>query len=194
MRKNAKFDRDQVVDKATNLYWEKGFHATSMRNLQDVIDMRPGSIYATFGSKEGLFKEALMRYTQQGVTALHLCRNETQSPLEALKRFVKEIVIDTQTDAPNGMCMLAKTVAELTDSNRDLLEEAKRSLKILETEFEKLIIEAQEHGEVAKDKVAGQLARHLQIQISGLRIYAKTYGDEAPLDQLVEDIFTHYPF
>ncbi|MFA0500949.1 TetR/AcrR family transcriptional regulator, partial [Vibrio sp. 10N.222.46.A1] len=56
MAKTAKFDRQDVVDKATNLYWEKGFHATSMRNLQDVIDMRPGSIYAAFGSKEGLFK------------------------------------------------------------------------------------------------------------------------------------------
>ena len=56
----AKFDRQQVIDKATHLYWEKGFHATSMRHLQEVIDMRPGSIYAAFGSKEELFKHCLL--------------------------------------------------------------------------------------------------------------------------------------
>ena len=46
-----KLDRDEVIEKVKDLYWEKGYHATSMRNLQDVVDMRPGSIYAAFGSR-----------------------------------------------------------------------------------------------------------------------------------------------
>jgi len=50
-----KFNREDVSEKAKNLYWEKGYHATSMRNLQDVINMHPGSIYAAFGSKDKLF-------------------------------------------------------------------------------------------------------------------------------------------
>ncbi|MGB3385899.1 MAG: TetR/AcrR family transcriptional regulator [Marinomonas sp.] len=194
MRKNAKFDRDQVVNKATDLYWEKGFHATSMRNLQDVIDMRPGSIYATFGSKEGLFKEALKCYTQQGIAALHAFRRETSSPISALQSFVKMLVIDSQTKAPNGMCMLAKTVAELTEDNAELLEEAKNSLKQIETEFALLIADAQALGEVKQNQTPRELARYIQIQISGLRVYAKTYGQEAPLDQMIEDMFTQYPF
>ena len=194
MRKNAKFDREQVIDKATNLYWEKGFYATSMRNLQDVIDMRPGSIYAAFGCKEGLFKEALIRYTQRGMTSLHLCRSESASPIEALKLFVRKVVVDAQTNAPSGLCMLAKTVAELTDENSDLLEEAKKSLKVMEGEFKTLIMEAQSLGEVGQNKQADQLARYIQIQITGLRTYARTYGKEAPLDRMIEDIFTHYPF
>ena len=66
MSKSAKFNREDIIQKAANLYWEKGFHATSMRNLQEVIDMRPGSIYASFGSKEGLFKEALQHYASHG--------------------------------------------------------------------------------------------------------------------------------
>ncbi|REG86639.1 TetR/AcrR family transcriptional regulator [Marinomonas pollencensis] len=194
MRKNAKFDRDQVVDKATNLYWEKGFHATSMRNLQDVIDMRPGSIYATFGSKEGLFKEALIRYTEQSLALLQACRRDAASPIEGLKRFIKKIVIDSQTNAPNGMCMLAKTVAELGDENAELLAQAKQSLQRLEGEFEVLIADAQAIQEVADTKSAHELARHIQIQISGLRVYAKTHGPEAPLDSLIDDLFLHYPF
>lgn len=194
MRKNTKFDREQVVDKAKDLYWEKGFHATSMRNLQDVIDMRPGSIYATFGSKEGLFKEALARYTELGIAQLAQCRAESATPIEALTVFVKHLVLKTQRDAPNGMCMLAKTVAELTDDHADLLAEAKRSLKTMEAEFAKLIVEAQEVGEISKDKSAEQLARHVQVQISGLRIYAKANDGDAPLEQMVEEVFSHYPF
>lgn len=99
MAKVAKYDRQQVVDKATNLYWQKGFHATSMRNLQDVIDMRPGSIYAAFGSKDGLFKATLRNYTDMGLAHIEACRQQHDSPIMALKAFVKAQVIDTQSTA-----------------------------------------------------------------------------------------------
>jgi hypothetical protein len=90
--------------------------------------------------------------------------------------------------------MLAKTVAELTEDNAELLEEAKNSLKQIETEFALLIADAQALGEVKKNQTPRELARYIQIQISGLRVYAKTYGQEAPLDQMIEDMFTQYPF
>ncbi|MEZ8290666.1 TetR/AcrR family transcriptional regulator [Vibrio sp. 10N.237.312.B06] len=194
MAKTAKFDRQDVVDKATNLYWEKGFHATSMRNLQDVIDMRPGSIYAAFGSKEGLFKETLARYTELGIHNLNRFRSETDSPIKALENFVKRAVVESKKSAPNGMCMLAKTVAELTDEHAELLEEAKKSLKIMEGEFAKLIAEAQELGEISKEREPPQLARHVQVQIAGLRTYAKTCDDTELLNSMVEDIFKYHPF
>ncbi|MEZ8746300.1 MULTISPECIES: TetR/AcrR family transcriptional regulator [Vibrio] len=194
MAKTAKFDRQDVVDKATNLYWEKGFHATSMRNLQDVIDMRPGSIYAAFGSKEGLFKETLARYTELGIHNLNRFRSETDSPIKALENFVKRAVVESKKSAPNGMCMLAKTVAELTDEHAELLEEAKKSLKIMEGEFAKLIAEAQELGEISKERKPTQLARHVQVQIAGLRTYAKTCDDTELLNSMVEDIFKYHPF
>ncbi|MCB5361006.1 TetR/AcrR family transcriptional regulator [Vibrio lentus] len=194
MAKTAKFDRQDVVDRATNLYWEKGFHATSMRNLQDVIDMRPGSIYATFGSKEGLFKETLARYTELGILNLNRFRSETGSPIKALESFIKRAVVESKQSAPNGMCMLAKTVAELTDEHAELLGEAKKSLKIMEGEFAKLIAEAQDLGEINKDREPAQLARHVQVQIAGLRTYAKTCDDTELLNSMVEDIFKYHPF
>ena len=194
MAKTAKFDRQDVVDKATNLYWEKGFHATSMRNLQDVIDMRPGSIYATFGSKEGLFKETLARYTELGILNLNRFRNETDSPIQALENFVRRVVVESKQSSPNGMCMLAKTVAELTDEHSELLEDAKKSLKIMEGEFAKVIAEAQELGEISKDREPAQLARHVQVQIAGLRTYAKTCDDIDLLNSMVEDVFKYHPF
>ena len=97
MAKTAKFDRQDVIDKATNLYWEKGFHATSMRNLQDVIDMRPGSIYAAFGSKEGLFKEVLNNYTEMAIAQIADCRANTPSALNALQKFITLIMVNKIT-------------------------------------------------------------------------------------------------
>ncbi len=194
MAKTAKFDRQEVIDKATNLYWKNGFHATSMRNLQEEIDMRPGSIYAAFGSKDGLFKETLRNYTDMGLAQLKQCRSEYNSPIEALKAFVRIQVIDTQDNAPNGMCMLAKTIGELTEENQNLIDMTRACLGEIANEFVKLFEEAQDKGELDKDKNSEDLASLVQIQIAGLRTYAKINDDKNKLDSLIEDIFTHYPF
>ncbi|PAU40278.1 TetR family transcriptional regulator [Vibrio coralliilyticus] len=190
----AKFDRQQVIDKATHLYWEKGFHATSMRHLQEVIDMRPGSIYAAFGSKEELFKQALSHYTQMGISKLEQFKSQNDSPLAALKAFVKHLVLQSKKGAPDGMCMLAKSVAELTEANQDLLDEARHSLRLMESQFELVLQQAQQQGELSADKDTHRLASHVQIQIAGLRTYAKANNNPELLESLIDDMFGHYPF
>ncbi|MEC6796795.1 TetR/AcrR family transcriptional regulator [Photobacterium sp. S4TG1] len=194
MAKTAKFDRQEVINKATNLYWKKGFHATSMRNLQDEIDMRPGSIYSTFGSKEGLFKEVLRNYTDMGLAKIETLRNVSDTPIEVLKAFVKAQVIDTQTNAPNGVCMLAKTIGELTSENQELINVTKDCLNEIFLEFAALIKEAQTQGIIDASKDSEELASHVQIQITGLRTFAKLNSNEAILHRKIEDIFNHYPF
>jgi AcrR family transcriptional regulator len=194
MVKTAKFDRKDVIDKATNLYWKKGFHATTMRNLQDEIDMRPGSIYSAFGSKDGLFKEALRHYTDMGLAQMRSFAGQNKSPTGALKAFVKALVIDTQTDAPNGMCMLSKTLGELTEQNQELIDVTKNHLGEITNEMVLLIEQAKANGEIDKAKDAQELVEHIQIQIAGLRTFAKINSDKQLLDKKIEAIFINYPF
>ena len=194
MAKSAKFDRQVVVDKATNLYWKKGFHATSMRNLQDEVDMRPGSIYAAFGNKDGLFKVTLKHYTETAIAQLQQCIEEHASPVAALKAFVKLLVIDAQDTAPNGMCMLAKTISELTEQDQDLIDTTKGHLAEIANEFVKLIKQAQALGEIGQDKNPEDIANHLQVQIAGLRTFAKINDDKNKLKTMINNVFIHYPF
>ncbi|PSW15796.1 TetR family transcriptional regulator [Photobacterium rosenbergii] len=197
MATKAKFDRDLVVQKATDLYWQKGFNGTSMRNLQDVIDMRPGSIYAAFGSKEGLYKEALVHYAGLSATALNNSLKEAGSPLTGLALFTRKVVVDTQQGAPNGMCMLQKSVAELTDEQPELLAFAQQLLQQAEARFTELLKQSQLEGELSEDKDPKQLARYLQVQILGLRNYARVNRQtlsQQELTQLVDAIFTQPPF
>lgn len=194
MAKAAKFDRQEVVDLATNLYWQKGFHATSMRNLQDEIDMRPGSIYAAFGNKDGLFIETLRHYTDIGINLLRQYEQENDSPLEALKHFVKYQVITTKENSPNSMCMLTKTINELTSDNQELIDITKAHIEEIGQEFAKLIEQSKALGEINSEKSALELAKYLQVQIAGLRTFAKIDGVENNLDKMINECFEHYPF
>lgn len=190
MANQIKHDRQEVIQLATHLFWEKGFHATSMRNLQECIDMRPGSIYAAFGSKEGLFKHTLQCYAEASLKRLNDCIGSAPTPLMAMKTFVKSVVIQGKQQAPSEMCMLVKTVSELTDENIELLEESKRLLKVMEDAFEALLAQAQKAGEIDTSKDTRRLARLIQMQLIGLRLYARTNESEENVSELIDDLFT----
>ena len=59
------FDREQALDRAMEVFWEKGFEAASLSDLTKAMDINPPSLYAAFGDKEKLFLEAVERYQQQ---------------------------------------------------------------------------------------------------------------------------------
>ncbi|MBH0021128.1 TetR/AcrR family transcriptional regulator [Pseudoalteromonas sp. SWXJ133] len=194
MLKKSKFDRQEVINKATNLFWKKGFHATSMRNLQDEIDMRPASIYATFGSKEGLFKEVLRNYTDIGLATIKQCQNEHGSLLESLKALVKSQVMPTQDNSTNTVCMLVKTVNELTEESQELVDITKAHLMEFLAAFVLILNKAKAMGELDESKDVQEIANYLQIQMTGLRTHAKIITDKNELDEMINSMFKHYPF
>src|SRR5258705_13687700 len=58
------FDRADALDTAMELFWRHGYEATSMAMLLKAMDLTAPSLYAAFGNKEQLFREAVERYTQ----------------------------------------------------------------------------------------------------------------------------------
>ena len=195
MSKNAKFDRAEVVEKATNLYWKKGYHGTSMRDLQATVDLRPGSIYATFGSKDNLFKEAINHYANSTSKLMQICLEESGSPLAGLKLFIRKVTIENRENAPSDMCMIVKSISELTaNDNKELLDEAKALLNGVELKFAEIITQAMQLGEIDSMKNPMELARYMQVQIIGLRTYSRVNDDKTIINKFIDDIFIGAPF
>ena len=96
MANKVKFERENVVRVASQLFWQKGFHATSTRDLQEAVNMRPGSIYSAFGSKEGLYCESLKDYTAQMKTQIEGFLSSADTVLGGLRAFVENVVIKTK--------------------------------------------------------------------------------------------------
>lgn len=185
----AKFDRALVVEKAMQLFWQKGFHATSMRHLQAHVDLRPGSIYATFGSKEGLFTETLQHYGASAIDALDTQVSNQASPLQALKAFIYDMVIEQAEASPSRVCMLVKTISELTEENACLLAEAQQQLKSIEDRFGYVLQYAKDAGELPVHADTAELAPYIQMQIMGLRAYAGTCDDKTRLERMIDQVF-----
>lgn len=113
------FDREQALDAAMRVFWAKGFAGASMADLTAAMGIASPSLYAAFGSKEGLFREAIDHYVAVyspsfwGVMELPTARES----VEALLRNAASVF--SQPDVPNG-CMVIQTAAEEGDLSPEL--------------------------------------------------------------------------
>ena len=64
MPRTKQFCEIETLEKAVELFWNKGFHATSMQDLVSHLGINRASLYATYGDKSDLFKKALCAYTK----------------------------------------------------------------------------------------------------------------------------------
>src|SRR5271169_3600422 len=100
------FDRDLALGKALDLFWERGYEGTSLSDLTAAMGIASASLYAAFGSKEELFREALMLYGMTvGAPPGQALREhpDTRDAFEAMLRAAADAM--TIPDAPRG-CLL----------------------------------------------------------------------------------------
>ncbi|UWQ17144.1 TetR/AcrR family transcriptional regulator [Jannaschia sp. M317] len=181
------YDRDALIDRARDLFWEKGWAGTSMKDLEAALDMRPGSFYAAFGSKDALFGLTLDRYAQDGAATLaRWARDGT--PLDALKAHLLSFA--QPGNRPSQACMLVKGLLEIGTRNPALSDRIAAHLDGMEARFAALFAAAQAAGEVAGHHDPRRLARRYQADLTGLRATAERPGVDARAlaDELVADL------
>ena len=132
--------------------------------------MTPGSFYAAFGSKEGLFALALDRYLEDGNARLATFAAE-KGALRALQEYPM-LILDT-VDAPARACMLSKTLLELQTRGHPLAEKADAYLSQMEGAFAELFAQAQADGDIVASLDPHLLAQKYQSDLLGLRLSAE---------------------
>lgn len=170
MPRKPSYDKDDLIVLAKELFWKKGWAGTSMKDLESTLNMRPGSFYAAFGSKDRLFELAIEQYAKEGLARLELMKQK-YGAFEALKRFPGEIV--SGKDIPVRACMLSKTLLELQGQDNVLSEKANYHLTAMEKKFAAFFKEAQMDGHIRNDLNVKKLARRYQSDLMGLRITAE---------------------
>ncbi|WP_040886971.1 TetR/AcrR family transcriptional regulator [Marinobacter santoriniensis] len=190
MPRRPAYDRESALSRAISLFWEKGYHGSSMKQIEEALDMRPGSIYATFGSKDGLYLEALTRYAAAGGSELAEHMADYDSIVDGLQDYLRNIAVScTQKGvAPSRACLIVKTLLESSNIHAGLSEQAQAILKAIEQSFEELLEQAKERGELKERTKPDRLARLLQSQIMGLRSIAERNLPDEELVGLGEDM------
>lgn len=181
-------NRQDSLERALSLFWRKGFHATSLKDLEHALDMRPGSIYATFGSKGELFQEALERYARLALAELERILAAHQSPLAGLAAYLRQLGGLCDQAIPSRACMLVKSLLEFGEREQAARDNVEALLAAMETRFIDGFAQAQQSGELDPRFDPIRLGRRLQAEVMGLRSFAQRDIDSAVVHALAEDM------
>lgn len=189
MARTASFDRRVALDSAVELFWSRGYYATSMKHIERALDMRPGSLYATFGSKSGLFAEALNTYAARAGSDFEQIE-DAESVVEGLQRYLRSFALPCSGDAqaPAQACMLIKTLLEVNAEDAELRSQVDGILAKVESRLCEVLHKAKAQGELRADVDCPRLARLLQTQIIGLRAFAERSVPNDHLTALADDM------
>jgi TetR/AcrR family transcriptional repressor of nem operon len=179
------FDEAAVLDKAVELFWKKGYEATSLEQLLAAMGMGKGSMYHNFGNKREVFKLTLNRFSQKFIGWLDTELTKAKDPIAFIKDYFRGIPKQGADDHKKG-CFLGNTVAELACIDPGLEKLAAEHLERMEGIFYKHIKNAQQLGKLKSKEDARLLARHLINLWNGLNITRRMYSSPKDLVPLVE--------
>ena len=194
MPRSTRHDPETTVRRAAHLFWERGYHACSLKQLETALDMRPGSIYAAFGSKESLFRAALMAYYEQLHQGMTEVLASHERVLDGLAAYLRQLAVDAtmasdnEASAPVPACMMVKTLLESTVDTPGLEETVNDLFDRIERDLTATLETAREQGELAADVDCARLARLWQAQIMALRTFAQRRVDAEAVKLLAEDM------
>jgi len=186
MARTRAFNEIDVLDKAVELFWAKGYTATSANDLVKGLGLSRSSIYSTFGDKRTLYLRALAHYKKHQGGAMIQMVQQSDDLLKTIEQLFQMVVKqDVEAELPKG-CFLVNTSVELGPHDQEIAKIVSDQETAIETAFEMAILKGQENGQISKTHSAESLARFLYNNISGLRVALKSKVSKATLDDVIK--------
>jgi TetR/AcrR family transcriptional regulator, transcriptional repressor for nem operon len=185
MARPKEFDVNRTLAKAMDVFWTRGYEATSMQDLVTHLGVNRQSIYDTFGDKRGLFVAALENYAIQANTNIGGALSQPGHIRDVLHNLFETTADAAIQDNPRRGCMMVNTAIELAPHDPEIERRVKESLGNNEEHFYRALTVAQERGELNRDRDARALARFLNSTLQGLQVTAKANPDRATLGDII---------
>src|SRR6516225_8174495 len=120
MARALEFDYDKAIDKATRIFWKKGYSGTSLRDLLKGMGIGEGSFYNTLKSKKHLYVECLKHYNDTVGRRRFTALFSPASAKEGVRGLFRTVLDDLDDPRTPRVCLIARSVSSDVLSERDL--------------------------------------------------------------------------
>lgn len=179
------FDRDAVLGRAMRVFWERGYEGTSIADLLRVMGITPPSLYAAFGSKEQLFREAIEYYSRvEAATAIAM--RQDGSARDAMERMLRANAdAYAEPDKPSGcMVVLCATIGPPANERVRAYLAAQRGLS--QDEIQHRLEVAVTEGELPSGTDSAGMALFYTTVLQGMSLQARDGAGRAALHRVVD--------
>lgn len=171
------YERDDLVHRAMDLFHRQGFNGTSTAELVEELGVNRKSMYAEFGSKQGLFEAALDHYNDTSLSAVLAGVEAPDAGLDAIRSTFAGFATASEDWAQGRGCLLCNTAVErgtLVDASGERVD---AYFDRLDTAFRNALTNGQRNGELTDAADVDELAAFFTMALIGVAASAKGRAD-----------------
>ncbi len=170
------FEIETVLNRAMTVFWEKGYAATSMEELQKRMGIGARSLYNTFGNKRALFIQTLDHYTATFVHALYGNLDAIEATLDVVPSMLQTLQHTHERSGGRG-CFLGVAMAQVPRDDTELVVLIRQHVAVMEDAFYAVFVRSQERGQLDPAVRPRDLARFYVALFQGLNLVSRIDSD-----------------
>jgi len=186
MARTKDFDEKEVLAKAVELFWLKGYNGTSMQDLVDALGISRSSLYDTYVDKHTLYLKALEFYQNEGYTQIDDIVTDTSSAKDAIQKLLEFITNALLSDKQHKGCFMLNAEVELASQDPEVMSLVCKNDRQIEDAFHRAIQKGQNSGEISRKLDAKGLTRFFVNTMKGIRVSAKSTSDRSFFKDIVK--------
>jgi TetR/AcrR family transcriptional repressor of nem operon len=186
MARNKEFDEEELLEKAVNLFWRKGYNATSAQDLVDELKINRSSLYNTYKDKRTLFQKSLKKYQEQQTNAVITMLAKAADPEKAIEKVFADLIKESNEDTAAKGCFMVNTAVELAGQDAEIGVLVHNNNKSVEDALTTIIEKGQQMGQFSTRNTARAYARFLFGNINALRVIARSGADKKALNDVAD--------
>jgi len=173
MARPREFDIETVLMQSMNVFWMKGYKATSLEDLMNATQLNKQSLYCAFGDKRSLFLKVLEFYRTQRLASLETNLSKGDNVLEAVHQVLKSSIIREPEDERPPGCLYVSTALEFGSFDAEITQEVNKMFEKFEALLTHVVERGQQNGGISTKFSASVIAKSILNTLMGLRVLEK---------------------
>lgn len=175
------YKREEVLDRAIELFRKQGYSATSTAELVETLGVNRKSMYAEFGSKQDLFEAVLERYSAVNLTRVLAPIEDPQANAASIRQAFQGYASASESKFNGLGCLMANTAVERAALDPGSATFVDAYLKRLTKGFHNAVVNAMRDGDVDASADPDDLAAYLAMSVVGISALLRA---KAPTEQM----------
>lgn len=184
------FDENEVLEKAMNLFWKQGYHATSIQDLVNNLGINRASLYDTYGGKRNLFERAFSLYRSSNIDVIKKYLDSQPNIRIGFKNLFEMAIQQSNLDKDSKGCFVVNSTIEFIPNEKEFSSLIQENKKQFEGIFLNYLLLGVERNQISEDKNLHAIATLFFTFYNGLKVVTKVDFDVTVLSKSIDSLLS----